>query len=58
MFTGIYGVPIDFSAISMEKDSKNHREILYSSKGTIFTDCGENPMITKGFPYNIHNLFL
>ena len=59
MFTG---VPIVFSAISMEKGCKNHRETLYSSKGKIVYVVGKpcniyrlqgNPMITIGFPYNL-----
>ena len=33
MFIGIHRVPIDFSAISMEKGCKNDRETLYSTKG-------------------------
>ena len=46
----------------MEEGFKNHRETLYSSKGKIvyivenpvmFTDCGENPMITTGFARNL-----
>ena len=60
MFTGY---PQVFPAISMEEGCKNHREIMYSLKGkivfsvggkpVIFTDCGENPMKTKGFPRNL-----
>ena len=48
MFTGLYGVPVVFSAISMEKGCKNHRETLYSSKGKI--------VYVVGKPCNIYRL--
>ena len=41
MFTGVYGVSIGFPAISMEEGCKNHREILYSSKGKIVYVLGK-----------------
>ena len=58
MFTGIYGVPVGFSTISMEKGCKNHRETLYSSKGKIVYVVAKPCNIyrlqeTIGFPYNL-----
>ena len=44
-FAGFSGF---FSAISMEKGSKNHKETLYSSKGMI--------VYVVGNPYNIYRL--
>ena len=66
MFTGDLRGSRRFShAISMEEGCRNRREILYLIF-VIFTDYGENPMITigfprnlqilQGFPHNIHHL--
>ena len=53
MFTGIYGIPIVFFAISMEKGSKIHKETLYSSKGKIVYVVGKpcNIYRLQGKPY-------
>ena len=58
MFTGIYGVPIGFSAISMEKGRKNHRETLYSSKGKIVYVVGKpcNIYRLRGKPYDNYRI--
>ena len=66
MFTGVYGVSIGFpcniygkGAVRItEKPYTAQRERLCMLWGNpvIFTDCGENPMITIGFPHKIHNL--
>ena len=59
---GIKGCLQVFPAISMEKDCKNHKETLYSSKGKIVyvvrKPCNiyrlrGNPMIIIGFPRNL-----
>ena len=59
MFTGVYGVSVGFPwkrAVRItEKPYTPQRERLCMLWGNpvIFTDCGENPMITIGFPRNM-----
>ena len=43
MFTGVYGVSAGFPC----------RLCMLWADPVIFTDCGENPMITIGFPRNL-----
>ena len=59
MFTGIYGVPVGFSAISMEKGCKNHKEAVYSSKGKIVYVVGKpcNIYRLQGKPYDNCRIF-
>ena len=54
MFTGIYGVPIGFSVISIEKGCKKHRETLYSSQEKIVYVAGKPCSIyrLRGNPYD------
>ena len=60
MFTGIYGGPIDFCAVSMEKGCMNHKETLCSSMGNILYVVGNSWNIYRllGNPIVIIEVFL
>ena len=60
MITGVYGVSVGFPCNIYEKRAVRITEKPYTPQRerwcmllgnpVIFTDCGENPMITIGFP--------